>query len=404
MRRLILAAAGAMAVAAAAACSGGESERPAEPGGTAAATETPSAARPLAVVAVQSGSEDTPGRSYPLLEVVSFDAATGDEAARFQAGGRDDFLTPGMVFLAGREVVTVGEKRVVRRALDGRELGVLMDWREDQRPTTAALSHDGRLLAIGWEDAGLRDRENGGLIVFEVATGRVVREWGMDVFGPAVGAWPAPEGWHADDLGLEVFGFAHRDGPGVFASVRLDGSVARRGPIVAGIEPGGRLMATAPGGWTWACMGIAIAARELVFADPVTGREAGRAGLDGFAFWPMRFAPGADAVLLEAYPVRPAPTGGECYAWQAGAEVYLFTFASGKLERVPNPGAIAAGWNDPALPSKLCASNAVDAGPWAEVRDPRWAVFCEGGAEVRLGGKVVLRAEQLQVLGIAPGD
>lgn len=404
MRRLMLAAAGAIAVAAAAACSGGESERPAQPGGTATA-ETPSAARPLAVVVVQTGHEDTPGRSYPLLEVVSLDAVTGEEAARFEAGGRDDFLAPGMVFLAGREVVTVGEGRVARRALDGRELGVLIDWREDQRPTTAALSHDGRLLAVGWEDARLWDGENGGLIVVEVATGRVVREWGMDVFGPAVGAWPAPAGWHADDRGLEVFGFAHRDGPGVYAAVRLDGSVARRGPVVAGVEPGGRLIAAAPGGWTWACMGIAMAARELVFADPVSGREAGRAALDGFALSPLRFAPGADAVLIEAYPVRPAPAGGgECYAWQAGPEVYLFTFASGKLERVRDPGAVAAAWSDPALPVIVCASAAADAGPWAEVRDPRWPVSCEGGAEVRVGGKVALRAEQLQVLGIAPGN
>lgn len=403
--------AGAMLVAASVMAAGGcRGDSPpggatAEPGvtvgselpGTATPGSRPLPGGPLVVVAAEVGGEETRERRYPVLEVVSFDAGSGEEVGRFRVGGSDDFIVPGMVFLIGREVVTVGEGRVTRWTLDGRQLATVVRWAEDQRPTTAAVSHDGRLLAVGWESATF-DRERGGLLVVELATGRVVREWGMDVWGPLVGAWPAPVAWHADDGGLELFGYAHRGGPGQFASVRLDGTMEARGARVAEVEPGGRVVALAEGGWTLGCEALGLAARELRFAEPVGGEELGRARVDGFVLSPVRFSPAADAAVLMAFPLATgSEPGTECF--RAGpSDLLLFSLATGKLERLQDPAAVAGSWNDRLLPAVDCPGQA---GELEAAREPTRTVYCPEGAAVRIGGREVLRAPALRLLGVA---
>lgn len=361
-------------------------------------TATPEPAGEVLVLALQVGSESAGGRSYPVVEVVSVEPATGRRAGWFQIGGRDEFLSPGMVFVTGREVLTVSERRIARWSLDGRELGTILRWEADQRPTTAVLSHDGQLLAVGWEDADLLDRERGELLVLDSQSGQVVLRLGMDVLGPALGAWPAPAGWHADKGGLELFGYAHRDGPGVFASVRLDGRVETRGAVVAGVEPGGRLLALAPGGWAFACEGLGLAAEELVFAEPVSGREAGRIQVEGFALMPEVFSPAGTEVLLRAVPLRePAGGPGTCWDW-SGGEWWLYRVASGALEPVADAGALQAGWlaaTLPAVPTAQCPADERAAWP-----GPPWRMWCPEPATVSVAGQVVGTAREAAVAGV----
>jgi hypothetical protein len=371
----------------------------------AAATQTPGPTqtvppgRDLLVLALEAGTEQKDTRSYPVVEIVTVDPASGRRVASFRVGSTDEFVLPGWVFAAGREVVTMSDRRVVRWSLDGRELATLLRFDPAQWPTRAVRSHDGRMLAVGWESADLRDFDRGELIVLEMATGRVLHRWGMDILREALGAWPAPIAWHADDGGLEVMGFAHRDGPGVFASVRLDGAVTRRGATVAAVDPGGRVLATVPGGWTFACEGLGLGGEEVVFVEPVGGRELGRGRLDGYALVSFVFEPGGNGVLMRAAPFqRLAGATERCWTWE-GNETWLFFPATGKLEPVADPEAVVTGWRErllPAVPTVSCPGQTV---PAVGLQLP-WQMWCPDGGEISVAGRPIATATSGAVAGV----
>ena len=393
-------------LALAGACSDADGDRSATPAPTEpAATPTPGPTQgappgtDLLVLALEVGSAETGTRSYPVVEIASIDPASGRVVASFRVGSADEFILPEWVFATGREVVTVSERRVVRWSLDGQELATLLRFEPTQRPTTAVLSHDGRMLAVGWESADLRDRDRGELIVLEAATGRVLRRWGMDILGGALGAWPAPIAWHADDGGLEVMGYAHRDGPGVFAAVRLDGEVTKRGATVAAVDPGGQMLATVPGGWSLACEGLGLGGEEVVFVEPVSGREPGRARLDGYALVSFIFEPGGAGVLLRGAPLQGAPGSRDrCWTWEGNA-TWLFYPATGKFEQVADPAAVVAGWRERLLPAVPAVSCPGQAEPAVGLNLP-WGMWCYGGGEVSVAGRPVARATSGVVVGV----
>ena len=78
------------------------------------------------MLALETGTELTDTRSYPVVEIVTVDPASGRVVASFRVGSADEFVLPEWVFATGREVVTVSERRVVRWSLYGQELATLL--------------------------------------------------------------------------------------------------------------------------------------------------------------------------------------------------------------------------------------------------------------------------------------
>jgi len=359
------------------------------------------AARELLVLALEVGEVWTSGGSRELIiEIAAIDAVTGRKVRSFRINSADEYISLDHIFLARDEVVTVSNRRVTRWSLDGQTSATLMKFSPGDRPTSAAVSHDGRMIAVGWEDPELRDNKRGGLAILDLITGRALYMWTMATFSDTLGGWPGPTAWHADDRGLELDGWTRSRMKGRFGYIRFDGTVARREEIVDAIDLAGRMVATIPSGWIHHCVAPAVGAEELVFLEPASGREVGRARMPGYALVTQAFEPQGNDVLIWAAPIQDGPPSMGTKCWTADArQFWLFSLPTGKLEPVADPEAVVTGWRERLLPAVPTVSCPGQEWPAVDMELP-WRMSCSGGGEVSVAGRPVATATSGVVLGV----
>jgi hypothetical protein len=222
----------------------------------------------------------------------------------------------------------------------------------------------------------------------------------MATFSDTLGGWPGPTVWHADDRGLELDGWTRSRMKGRFGYIRFDGTVARREEIVDAIDLGGRMVATIPSGWIHHCVAPAVGAEELVFLEPASGREVGRARMPGYALVTQAFEPQGNDVLIWAAPIQDGPPSMGTKCWTADArQFWLFSLPTGKLEPVADPAAVVAGWRERLLPAVPAVSCPGQEWPAVDMELP-WRMSCSGGGEVSVAGRPVATATSGAVVGV----
>ena len=114
---------------------------------TAAAPETAAAAPAgdLLVYTREKRIESTGGRSFAVLEVVTYDIAREREASAFEVGGINAY--PQQIVLAGRKIVANLESNIVSYDLDGAKAAVLRQAVPEGHFIGIAASDDGTMVA-----------------------------------------------------------------------------------------------------------------------------------------------------------------------------------------------------------------------------------------------------------------
>ena len=328
----LIAAVGALLVLTA--CSGRSQPAVDEPGAT--LTVAP------AVAVSPTTTRDTPERLLVFVEhgpeqhkLLVWDLNRWKLVRTLDLSGPD---SPGSAQLVGGSLLLVSSRRVEEEAIDGTSRRTLWEGEPDQVVTQVAPSPDGRLVAIGVEGRDIFDLTRARLFIVRRSDGAVVREFGQEVAG-LLGAAPGPVAWMTQKDALVVLGYSHRDSPGVYALVELDGTVRKLEGTFLAFSSDGSVAAEAdnlvPG-----CEGPAIAAQTIHFREVATGRVLSSLEAASEAYAPAAVGPSGAAVLRAA--TLSGDSGATCASYSSPPEYRYWDGVA--LATIDDPRPILRRW------------------------------------------------------------
>lgn len=206
-----------------------------------------------------------------------------------------------MMLTGGGRLLVAAAGRVWVEGLTGKGARDLWHVPPGSTRTGVAISPDGSTVAIGYESIPLFIRERSGLVVVRVSDGKVIREFGPELFD-LLKAAPAPLAWQGGGSELVLQAVTHTDS-GRFGWARLNGSF--------GSFPYEQYMATDESGTFSAfgdgllsgCSELMLAARTIAIVDTRTGQTmATLEGGDRMAYYVFGLAADGRA-LVARYPV-----------------------------------------------------------------------------------------------------
>lgn len=309
----------------------------------AAASATPSTPGPpaadIVVYADEVRSESTGERSFPIVEVVTFDLDAGREVASFEVGGLHDFVSAFNVEVVGREVLVAFERRVTVYDFEGNEQRRLYEAPDDRFVTGALVSQDGQLVAIGTEGVDLAQDERSQLLVVDIASGSVVRTFPFE----RLTMTPLPVAWHADNSAIEFRGIIHKGGGlSPYAIARMDGTVVPHDENLVAVDSAGRRAAWLTGDGVFECH-YGLARGRVVLTDLVSGETIDDLSVPGSVLLQGQWSPDGSELLLAAYEVNSKlPDGRPCWEWQSPR--YFQWNEGGSLEAVQDYKAVLRDW------------------------------------------------------------
>jgi hypothetical protein len=305
---------------------------------------------PLFVYAKEVASPLTRSRSWPRVEVITYDLGTGRVAASFSVGTVGSY--PTTLALAGRNVIVNYEHSMYSYALDGDQTGVLVEPPLDgprQWIGDALVSPDGSLVALYQRRDGC---DQICVVVIDVASGSVILSLprttpGLDDLG---GGFPDPIAWRDDGAALLVAGQPNGHRYFGWATVLLDGSVQNHGLNDASVSPApdGRHAVTVEDTalpWIATDIGCDLTTR-LALHDLDANAQLAEFESPGAAVGESYWSPDGSALLLAW---RSLPDGGSCgddyEQWrQQPATWWLVDTANGFYAPIQDPAATFDNW------------------------------------------------------------
>ncbi len=332
-----------------------------------------------------------PGRTISVTEVVTFDLGTGRPVASFDFG-EDPLAGVAQLHLAGRELVLNGwdGTRPVARivGLDGTQLRTF-DLPPSLFPGRTLPSPDGRLYA--------RDVE-GGLVIGEVATGRVLHR----VEGPRPPDEPlAPVTWSTDGAWVVAQAVNPHRSSGLWL-LGVDGTLRE---LVSGgrdaqwhVTDDGRfaLLLTevaCPDGGSQVGSFCESTGRGFVVRELLTNLDVGRVAFGGLAHFWLRATVGQQLLYTLERPVagRDLETGA---AWEGvRTEWHVLDLQTGQSTAITDLAALESGRVSPWRMVLRCSRELLP----LPLRTPAQSFACD---QVTVDGTVVASGRELNVLGV----
>lgn len=368
-----------------------------------AADQATLATDPLVIYADEVGSTDFNGRSWPVVEVVSYNLRTGRIAGLFRVGEVGEFAYPAQVMLAGRKAVMNLEKRLVVANLDGSGQRTLFAAPAGGVLTSFAVSPDGTTVAVGAEAENFVDQSLAFLVFVDIRTGALIRRIEQSSFSDVgLPGTPGVTRWLGDGKTVRVVGIAHKGGGGVnrpTAIAGLDGSVRRS--VLADEQVSAKeifKVSFEDADVSYSC-GMGAAPRRLTITQADSGQVVDSIAPEGYVVSTARWSQDGRTLLfsksaLVSKPDRPSPCyeGGGSATWQ--------TWSVDGIRDVPDLRAQLKQWDGSGFVDLFC-----DGQPIA-MQYPlnREYLTCDGSARTPpatlvIGGKPIDLVHQAAVVG-----
>jgi DNA-binding CsgD family transcriptional regulator len=315
---------------------------------------------PYLVYAHRVGEESQGGRTYPTLEVVTYDVETHERVAAFEVGAAREF--PAQVVAAGDRIIVNLEQRIVSYARDGSDARVLAD-AGDGVFVGVGVSHDASMLAYSQADR-FADPDSTEIVVVALNTGDELLRMpqSSDVFeGSAAGRFRGQFAvfiWRDDNRGFVVYGHTHSSAPGDMATVGLDGDVVVHSlgyPLYPwAVAPTGRQHAGGGIEWCEYPRQDEVIIRDLDTHDIVRSIRA-----DGNVHR-VEWSPTGGELLFMAYTLLDDGTE-ECWeVVESTITWHVFDVETGWSIPVDGPSAARTRWYGDAVLTYYCDTNPVD--------------------------------------------
>jgi hypothetical protein len=312
---------------------------------------------PYLVYAHQVGQETQPGRTYPTLEVVTYDVETHERVAAFEVGGPGE--NPSQVVAAGDRIIVNLEQRILSYARDGSDERVHATATDDGHFIGIGVSPDGTMLAYTHTES-INDPDATDVFVLSIDTGNEVLhlEQRAEEFDGFRGQL-ALITWRADNQAFEISGYTYTSAPGGLATVFVDGRVAVHDYLRRLLAPAGRTIAT--GDVVICSLGTHPEQREIVVRDLDSGAVAGvvHAPEGRFVGWYEWSPDGRELRYLE-YSFSDEVREGCPVRDESSLTWHLLDIESGSRTPVAGPAAARARWFGDAVLTYYCDSEPVD--------------------------------------------
>ncbi len=359
---------------------------------------------PLLVYTREVRDSDRVGRSWPTLEVVTYDLGAGAEVASFEVGGMGSF--PKQVLLAGRELVVGLAHTLNAYALNGALMRTLREaWPDGMdkygRLSGMAVSPDGTKLAISERPVG-EDRFDRQIVFLDVATGDELLVVPSDHEGfEGISDLIEPSVWRDDGLGVVVRVITSMEGGARLATVMLDGTVRLHETTgFAYPAPSGRRAAHGPG--SLGCM--FISGHTVTLTDLDTGAVLAAVEDETLSFLPWEWSPDSTELLYQARPFPSDPEEVEACEWpSAEPQWFLLDIDGGAPQPINDPLEARARWYGERSVTFTCLG--VQQPGWygrftLTLRPPDDCLQgSEPPAEIIAGGEAIGSGRALRVLG-----
>ena len=356
----------------------------------------------LVVYTDEVATQSTGSRSYPTLEIVTYDLDAGQIVGVSRAGALLDIVYG--AYLAGRSLVIRHEDRVVVSALDGSASRILFQAPSGTLTQSVAVSPDGTLVAVAVEPSDLADAPLSFLSFLDVQSGREVSRIPYDSFQTAgMSGTPGVIAWWGDNSAVEVHGIVHKGGgPRPTGTAYRDGSVVMYARSLETMSPDGRQAAYSDGENVYACdsmggLGVGFRVLGLPAANTVFNFQK-----EGVAAGAERFSPDGKQVLFATYPLGTSAQGQPCFKY---LQPSWHVLSGGAVSNVSDLAALIRGWEGPHFVETGCAD------PTLSARMPgSWLVACgvmydRPLATLIIGGKAIDQVHDGHIVGfLEPGQ
>lgn len=355
----------------------------------------------LVIYTDELGTEGAGGRSYPTLEIVTYDLDAGQVVAVTHAGALDDYVNG--AFLAGRSLVVRYDDRVVVSGLDGSGSRTLFKAPPDTLTASVAVSPDGTLVAVSVEPADLMNVTLSFLSFLDVRTGQELSRISYQTFQAAgVPGTPGVRNWWGDDSAVEIYGVLHKGGgPLPTGTAYRDGRVVKHDYWLQTMSADGRVGAYSLGQNVYFCDSMGATAPGIQVIGLPAGNTVMSFQRSGVVATSEQFSPDGTELLFRTNPLDVNSSGQPCFRWEPAWHV----LSSKGVTDVSDVGAVMRGWNGNRYVETGCADPTLN-----DQLPGSWLVTCGNMydrplANLIVGGKAIDQVHEGHVVGfIDPGQ
>lgn len=257
----------------------------------------------LVVYTDQVGTGATAGRSYPTLEIVTYDLDAGQIVAVSQAGALGEYVYGAS--LAGRSLVVRYDDRVMVSGLDGSGSRVLFKAPTDTVVASVAVSPDGTLVAVSVEPSDLMNVTLSFLSFLDVRSGQELSRIPYQTFQDAgLSGTPGVTAWWGDNSAVEIYGVLHKGGgPRATGTAYRDGRVVMYTRTLETRSPDGRQAVYSDGQNVYVCDGMGGTGTGFRLVGLPAGDALFTFGQAGVAARVERYSPDGKSLLFATYPI-----------------------------------------------------------------------------------------------------
>lgn len=302
---------------------------------------------PLVVYSDEVAAVDDGSRTWPVLEIVSYNLRTHRVVGLFRVGKVGEYAYASQSALVGRSVVVNLERRVIIANLDGSGMRDIFTAPAGAIATTLSVSPDGEIAAIGTESVNLSPGPHASLVLVEIASGNELRRVSYDTFARlGLPGTPGASAWLTNRT-LEVRGIAHKGGGGGFrptAIVSVAGSVELRTRPAPNVGPDGRFEALPSDMTFYGCQGSWQLPQSAEIRDAPSSATVGALARDGFAVEFYQWSPDGSSALFNTHRVQDGDRpGGKCFDVNAMGGWQIWSLEGGVVD-VPDLRPLLQGW------------------------------------------------------------
>lgn len=355
----------------------------------------------LVVYTDEVATQSTGGRSYPTLEIVTYDLDAGRIIGVSRAGAVRDYVYG--AYLAGRSLVIRYEDRVMVSDLDGSASRILFRAPSDTVTASVAVSPDGALVAVAVEPSDFATVTLSFLSFLDVQSGKEVTRIPYDSFRAAgMSGTPGVTAWWGDNSAVEVYGVLHKGGgPRATGTAYRDGRVVMYPQWIEALSGDGTRAAYSDGQNVYVCDGMGGTGTGFRVIALPAGNILFTFGQEGVATRVERFSPDGRQVLFATFPLGTSGQGQPCFRY---LEPSWHVLSGGAVSEVSDLAALIRGWEGPHFVETGCAD------PTLSAQMPgSWLVACglmydRPLANLSVGGKAIDQVHSGQIVGfLEPG-